>query len=106
MEIRVNVLGKVAYKENGSREDAEKAELYPFGEGVYAVMDGENFVALRVVSGKKHSDEKGDYYAFVDNYWGNGKISNSAMLNITQTMVTEIRKYLITNIVTPKKGNV
>ena len=35
MEIRVNILGKVAYKENGSREDAEKAELYPFGEGVY-----------------------------------------------------------------------
>ena len=33
-------------------------------------MDGENFVALRVVSGKKHSDEKGDYYARVDNYWG------------------------------------
>nr|DAD97889.1 MAG TPA: hypothetical protein [Myoviridae sp. ctkmZ20] len=34
------------------------------------------------------------------------KISNGAMLNITQTMVTEIQKYLITNIVTPKKGNV
>lgn len=80
MEIRVNVLGKVAYKENESREDAEKVELYPFGEGVYAVMDGEIFVALRAVSGKKHSDEKGDYYAFVDNYWGNGKISNSATI--------------------------
>ena len=53
MEIRVNILGKVAYKENETREDAEKAELYPFGEGVYAVMDGENFVALRVVFGKK-----------------------------------------------------
>lgn len=53
MEIRVSVLGKVAYKGNESREDAEKAELYPFGEGVYAVMDGEIFVALRVVSGKK-----------------------------------------------------
>lgn len=53
MEIRVSVLGKVAYKERESREDAEKAELYPFGEGVYAVMDGENFVKLRVVSGKK-----------------------------------------------------
>lgn len=70
MEIRVSVLGKVAYKGNETREDAEKVELYPFGEGVYAVMDGENFVALRVVSGKKHSDKKGDYYARVDNYWG------------------------------------
>ena len=36
---------KVAYKGNETREDAEKVELYPFGEGVYAVMDGENFVA-------------------------------------------------------------
>lgn len=54
MEIRVNVLGKVAYKENERREDAEKAELYPFGEGLYAVMDGENFVELRFVSDKKH----------------------------------------------------
>ena len=80
MEIRVNVLGKVAYKENESRNDAEKAELYPFGEGLYAVMDGEIFVALRVVSGKKHSDEKGDYYAYVENYWGHGKISNSATI--------------------------
>ena len=80
MEIRVSVLGKVAYKENETREDSKKAELYPFGEGVYAVMDGENFVELRVVSGKKHSDEKGDYYECVDNYWGNGKISNSATI--------------------------
>lgn len=80
MEIRVSVLGKVAYKGNETREDAEKVELYPFGEGVYAVMDGENFVALRVVSGKKHSDEKGDYYARVDNYWGDRKISNSATI--------------------------
>lgn len=80
MEIRVNILGKVAYKENETREDAEKAELYPFGEGVYAVVDGESFVELRVVSGKKHSDEKGDYYACVDNYWGHGKISNSATI--------------------------
>ena len=80
MEIRVSVLGKVAYKENETREDAEKAELYPFGEGVYAVVDGESFVELRVVSGKKHSDEKGDYYACVDNYWGHGKISNSATI--------------------------
>ena len=80
MEIRVNILGKVAYKENETREDAEKAELYPFGDGLYAVMDGENFVELRVVSGKKHSDEKGDYYACVDNYWGHGKISNSATI--------------------------
>ena len=80
MEIRVSVLGKVAYKENETREDSKKAELYPFGEGVYAVMDGENFVELRVVSGKKHSDEKGDYYECVDKYWGNGKISNSATI--------------------------
>ena len=80
MEIRVRVLGKVAYKGNETREDAEKVELYPFGEGVYAVMDGENFVALRVVSGKKHSDEKGDYYECVDNYWVHGKISNSATI--------------------------
>ena len=80
MEIRVNILGKVAYKENESREDAEKAELYPFGEGVYAVMDGENFVELRVVSDKKHSDEKGDYYECVGRYWGNGRISNSVTI--------------------------
>ena len=80
MEIRVSVLGKVAYKENETREDSKKAELYPFGEGVYAVVDGENFVELRVVSCKKHSDEKGDYYECVDNYWGNGKISNSATI--------------------------
>ena len=80
MEIRVSVLGKVAYKENETREDAEKAELYPFGEGVYAVVDGESFVELRVVSDKKHSDEKGDYYECVDNYWGHGKISNSATI--------------------------
>lgn len=80
MEIRVNVLGKVAYKENETMEDAEKAELYPFGDGLYAVMDGENFVELRVVSGKKHSDEKGDYYACVEKYWGHGKISNSATI--------------------------
>ena len=53
MEIRVSVLGKVAYKENETREDSKKAELYPFGEGVYAVVDGENFVELRVVSVKK-----------------------------------------------------
>lgn len=80
MEIRVSVLGKVAYKENETSEDTKKAELYPFGEGVYAVVDGENFVELRVVSGKKHSDEKGDYYECVDNYWGHGKISNSATI--------------------------
>lgn len=80
MEIRVSVLGKVAYKENESRADAEKAELYPFGEGIYAVMDGENFVELRVVSGKKHSEEKGDYYECVERYWGHGRISNSATI--------------------------
>lgn len=78
MEIRVSVLGKVAYKGSETREDAEKVELYPFGEGVYAVMDGEIFVGLRVVSGKKHSDEKGDYYETVERYWTNGKIACSA----------------------------
>lgn len=78
MEIRVSVLGKVAYKENESREDAEKAELYPFGDGLYAVMDGEIFVELRFVSGKKHSEEKGDYYECVERYWSHGRIINSA----------------------------
>lgn len=77
MEIRVNILGKVAYKGNESRSDFEKAELYPFGDGVYAVMDGENFVELRVVSSKKHSEEKGDYYECIDRCWAHGKISNS-----------------------------
>lgn len=77
MEIRVNILGKVAYKGNESRSDFEKAELYPFGDGIYAVMDGENFVELRVVSGKKHSEEKGDYYECIDRCWSHGKISNS-----------------------------
>lgn len=77
MEIRVNVLGKVAYKGYESRSDFEKAELYPFGDGVYAVMDGENFVELRVVSCKKHSEEKGDYYECIDRCWAHGKISNS-----------------------------
>ena len=77
MEIRVNILGKVAYKGNESRSDFEKAELYPFGDGVYAVMDGENFVELRVVSGKKHSEEKGDYYECIDRCWAHGKISQT-----------------------------
>ena len=77
MEIRVNILGKVAYKENESRSDFEKAELYPFGDGIYVVMDGENFVELRVVSGKKYSEEKGDYYECIDRCWAHGKISNS-----------------------------
>lgn len=77
MEIRVSVLGKVAYKANESRSDFEKAELYPFGDGIYAVMDGENFVELRVVSGKKHSEEKGDYYECIDRCWAHGKISQT-----------------------------
>lgn len=80
MEIRVNILGKVAYKGNESRSDFEKAELYPFGDGVYAVMDGENFVELRVVSGKKHSEEKGDYYECIDRCWAHGKISQTATI--------------------------
>ena len=65
MEIRVNVLGKVAYKDKVSRS----AELYPFGEGIYAVMNGDNFVCLRVVADKRHSEEKGDYYALVEDNW-------------------------------------
>ena len=77
MEIRVNILGKVAYKGNESRSDFEKAELYPFGDGIYAVMDGENFVELRVVSCKKHSEEKGDYYECIDRCWAHRKISDS-----------------------------
>ena len=77
MEIRVNILGKVAYKGNESRSDFEKAELYPFGDGVYAVMDGENFVDIRVVSGKKHSEEKGDYYECIDRCWAHWKISQT-----------------------------
>lgn len=60
MEIRVSVLGKVAYKQGASRDDKAKAELYPSGEGVYAVMDGDDFVCLRVVSSKIHDDTKGD----------------------------------------------
>ena len=80
MEIRVSVLRKITYKEHETREDSKKAELYPFGEGLYAVMDGESFVELRAVSGKKHSDEKGVYYECVDNYWGHEKISNSATI--------------------------
>ena len=71
MEIRVNVLGKVAYKDNVSGSDIEKAELYPFGEGIYAVMNGDTFVCLRVVADKRHSEERGDYYAFIDENWAN-----------------------------------
>ena len=74
MEIRVNIVGKVAYKDNVSMSDIEKAELYPFGEGIYAVMNGDNFVCLRVVSDKRHSDEKGDYYASVEDIWGHPKV--------------------------------
>lgn len=74
MEIRVNVLGKVAFKVAKSRSDIEKAELYPFGEGIYAVMNGDNFVCLRVVADKRHSEEKGDYYAFVEDNWENPKV--------------------------------
>lgn len=77
MEIRVRVLGKVAYKGNETREDAEKAELYPSGEGVYAVMDGDDFVCLRVVSSKIHDDIKGDYYVYVEENWTHPKIANS-----------------------------
>lgn len=77
MEIRVSVLGKVAYKQGASRDDKAKAELYPSGEGVYAVMDGDDFVCLRVVSSKIHDDTKGDYYACVEENWTHSKIANS-----------------------------
>lgn len=77
MEIRVNILGKVAYKQGASRDDKAKAELYPSGEGVYAVMDGDDFVCLRVVSSKIHDDIKGDYYVYVEENWTHQKIANS-----------------------------
>lgn len=77
MEIRVNILGKVAYIQGESRDNKAKAELYPSGEGVYAVMDGDNFVCLRVVSSKIHDDTKGDYYACVEEYWTHAKIAKS-----------------------------
>lgn len=77
MEIRVNILGKVAYKQGESRDDKAKAELYPSGEGVYAVMDGDNFVCLRVVYSKAHDDTKGDYYVHVEENWTHAKIANS-----------------------------
>ena len=77
MEIRVNILGKVAYKQGASRDDKAKAELYPSGEGVYAVMDRDNFVCLRVVSSKTHDDIKGDYYVYVEENWTHAKIANS-----------------------------
>lgn len=77
MEIRVNILGKVAYKQGASRDDKAKAELYPSGEGVYAVMDGDDFVCLRVVSSKVHDDTKGDYYVYVEENWTHARIANS-----------------------------
>ena len=77
MEIRANILGKVAFIEGASRDDKAKAELYPSGEGVYAVIDGDDFVCLRVVSSKIHDDIKGDYYVYVEEYWTHPKIANS-----------------------------
>lgn len=77
MEIRTNILGKVAFIEGASRDDKAKAELYPSGEGVYAVMDGDDFVCLRVVSSKIHDDIKGDYYVYVEENWTHPKIANS-----------------------------
>lgn len=77
MEIRVNILGKVAYKQGASRDDKAKAELYPSGEGVYAVMDGDDFVCLRVVSSKINDDTKGDYYASIEENWTHVRIANS-----------------------------
>lgn len=77
MEIRVNILGKVAYIQGENRDNKAKAELYPSGEGVYAVMDGDDFVCLRVVSSKTHDDIKGDYYVYVEEYWTHAKIANS-----------------------------
>ena len=76
MEIRANILGKVAFIQGESMDDKAKAELYPSGEGVYAVMDGDNFVCLRVVADKRHSEEKGDYYAFIDENWANPAVAS------------------------------
>ena len=58
-------------------DNKAKVELYPSGEGVYAVMDGDNFVCLRVVSSKIHDDTKGDYYACVEENWTHARIANS-----------------------------
>lgn len=77
MEIRLNILGKVAYIQGESWDNKAKAELYPSGEGVYAVMDGDDFVCLRVVSSKIHDDTKGDYYACVEENWTHARIANS-----------------------------
>ena len=77
MEIRANILGKVAFIQGESMDDKAKAELYPSGEGVYAVMDGDDFVCLRVVSSKIHDDIKGDYYVDVEENWTHPKITNS-----------------------------
>ena len=77
MEIRANILGKVAFIQGASMDDKAKAELYPSGEGVYAVMDGDDFVCLRVVSSKIHDDIKGDYYVYVEENWAHPKITNS-----------------------------
>ena len=76
MEIRVNVLGKVAFIQGASMDDKAKAELYPSGEGVYAVMDGDVFVCLRVVTDKRHNEEKGDYYAFIEDHWVNPAVAS------------------------------
>lgn len=76
MEIRVNILGKVDYKVAERRSDFEKAELYPFGEGIYAVMNGDNFVCLRAVADKRHNEEKGDYYAFIEDNWANPAVAS------------------------------
>ena len=76
MEIRVNILGKVAFIQGASMDDKAKAELYPSGEGVYAVMDGDAFVCLRVVTDKRHNEEKGDYYAFIEDYWANPEVAS------------------------------
>lgn len=74
MEIKVNILGKVTFRQGECIEDKKKAELYPFGEGIYAVMDGDNFVCLRIVSNKRHSEEKGDYYEFIDESWAHPRV--------------------------------
>lgn len=37
-------------------------------------MNGDNFVCLRVVADKRHSEKKGDYYEFVEDNWANPKV--------------------------------
>lgn len=91
MGIRVDILGKVAYIQGESRDNKAKAELYPSGEGVYAVMDGDNFVCLRVVSSKIHDDTITDKMS--DTYKRKitimGMLFPKCMMSLVSTTATE-----------------